>query len=195
MRVPTTPAFSKFLLDNSHYPYNSLYVTRNSFFCKWVMLKGQSHTGIVYFPTLANSYSVGVLREMIRSGEAMPLPLELSQIMDSMRYWRLEEDIHWHNNVVYILSRTLDLGLRHNNRDFVRNLISLQITKLIMPYYDIGTLGFELLYFEWKNWFNARYRIEDFADEFCFRWVSIASFAAMEEMISEVVFGPMNSAS
>jgi hypothetical protein len=193
MRHLTNPAFNKFLLENGQaYPYSRLQVTRNSFWCKWVMLQGHSYmTGLVqYFPTLANSFSNGVLLDMIQSGEAKPMPLALGCIMDSMHLWGREKDIQWYYRVVFILSRTMDVGVEHITRDFVRNLISLQITKLIQPYYDVFTLGFNMLYNEWIDWFNDNYKIDEFANKpFCFRWVAIKSFDEMEVIINEVVHG------
>lgn len=163
------------------------------------MLKGTSHvTGLTeYFPTLANSYSNAVLLEMIRSGEGKPLPLELSQVMDSMHWWGLREDVAWHDNVVFILSRQLDKGgpAVHNKRDFVRNLISLQIQLLIQPYHDIGSPGFYLLHSEWKEWFDGTYRIEVFDGNFCFRWVAIKCFDHMQEIIEQFEHVPMNTTS
>ena len=188
MRVPTTKAFNQFLMANSQrYPYNSLQATRASFFCKWIMLKGRSAvTGLTeYFPTLANSYSNGVLLEMISNGDGKPLPPELSHIMDSMNWWGIKEDLAWYDNVVFILSRSLDIGVVHNKKDYVRNLISLQITKLIEPHYDMYTLGFDLLLVEWVLWFDHQYKVEDFDGDFCFRWIAIKSFDQIEAIIRE----------
>jgi hypothetical protein len=190
MRVLTTEAFNKFLLANSQqYPYNSLHATRASFFCKWVMPKGRSAvTGLTeYFPTLANSYSNGVLLEMIRNGEAKPLPLELSQIMDSMRWWGRRTSFEWHGHVVYVLSQALDNGLGgHNTRDFVRKLISLHISEMIQVWFDVHSLAYNLVFMEWINWFNNTYSIGSLDGQFCFRWVAIKSFDRMEAILDEL---------
>jgi hypothetical protein len=175
------------------YPYSRLQATRNSFWCKWVMLQGHSNaTGLVqYFPTLANSFSHGVLLDMIGSGEAKPMPLALGCIMDGMHRWGIEKDIQWYHHVVFILSRSMDLGVEHITRDFVRNLLSLRITKLIEPFYDLFTLGFDMLYNEWIDWFNGNYKIDDFANgtSFCFWWVATNSFNEMELILKEVIYG------
>jgi hypothetical protein len=89
MRITTTSTFSDFLMANSGvYPYSKLRPTRNTFFCKWVMLRGQELTQVggwtEYFPVMANSLPNGVLLELISSGKAKPFPPELSKVMDSI---------------------------------------------------------------------------------------------------------------
>jgi hypothetical protein len=88
MRVPSNAALNEFLMTNSNvYPYNNLKPTRNSFFCKWVLLKGRDKGVTVNFPVLANGIPNAVLLDLICSGEGKPLPPELSQIMDDMYWW------------------------------------------------------------------------------------------------------------
>jgi hypothetical protein len=91
MRVLSTVAFNQFLLDKRQYPFNYLYATRRSFFCKWIMLKGQSTLGLTYyFPVFTNTHPNGELLQMISSGAAKPFPPKLSHVMDTMFWWGKE---------------------------------------------------------------------------------------------------------
>jgi hypothetical protein len=189
MRVATTEAFNQFLLSNTHrYPFNSnLHITRSSFFCKWIMVKGKSSAGLqVYFPNLANSYSNPVLLHMIHSGEAKPLPLELSQIMDGMWWWGASSSHHWYEQVVTVVSQALDNGLGLNKKDFVRHCLSFHIFEMIQASYHEDSIAFDLVFIEWIHWFNNNYKVQDFDNDFCFRLVAITSFNSAEHILNEV---------
>jgi hypothetical protein len=85
MRVITTASFSQWLMANSAvYPYSNIYGTRNSFFCKWVMVKGEDLDREEYFPVPANSLPNGVLLDLVTSGFGKPLPPDISEIMDTL---------------------------------------------------------------------------------------------------------------
>jgi hypothetical protein len=73
MRVTVTPAFGKYLMDNSTvYPYSMLRPTRNSFYCKLMghVVQGLDRGSTEYFPVLANS--LPNVPEPILSGRAKP---------------------------------------------------------------------------------------------------------------------------
>ena len=108
MRIPISAAFNKWLLDQQPlYPYSSLQSTRNSIYCKWVMLRGHSRF-FENFPVLANSFSNSVLLQMLQSGEAKPLPLALSQVMDDMLTWGRDIDPRWFALVIDRLALLLE---------------------------------------------------------------------------------------
>jgi hypothetical protein len=163
MRVPTTDAFNRFLLDNGQtYPYSRLQATRGSFFCKWVMTKGYSVAGVTeYFPVLANSHSNAVLLEMIQNGEAKPLPPELSEIMDQMHWWGVHRSLHWYDEVVVMLDEAVDGEVEMEHRELVSVLVAPLVLEEIHFHFAVDSVAEHLLILEWMKWFRRTYKKGD----------------------------------
>jgi hypothetical protein len=186
MRVATTPAFSQYLMDNSNiYPYSKLRPpTRNSFYCKWVMLKGQDRGSTERFPVLANSLpSNGVLLELLLSEEAMPFPPELSDIMDSMYWWGRTKNNEWYEAVVYMVEEALDNDVEEDRKELVRALISFQVKAEIYAYVANDSIAAELLWIDWVFWFNCTYKD---ATKSSFRAMSLDCFEYVHWAIAQV---------
>jgi hypothetical protein len=158
MRIATTPAFSKFLMDNSTvYPYNKLRPTRNSFYCKWVMLRGEDRGSMEFVPILANSFPNGVLLDLLLSERAKPFPPELSGIMDSMYWWGRTQSIQWYDDVVYMLEDALDNDVEEDRKELVRAMISVQVRAEIHVYFAMESVAADLVWIDWVYWFNRTY--------------------------------------
>lgn len=163
MRVATTAAFNQFLIDNGHsYPYGRLQSTRSSFFCKWVMMKGHV-TGVTeYFPLLANSFSNGVLLEMIITGRAKPFPPELSEIMDHMHWWGKNHDLEWYNQVVEMMDETLNKEEEVERSELVSIFVSPLVLKEIHAnHFAVDSVMEHLLVIEWMKWYMRTYKKGD----------------------------------
>jgi hypothetical protein len=158
MRVTTTPAFSKFLMDNSQvYPYSELKPTRNSFFCKWIMLKGPDRGSTEYFPVLANSMTYGVICELISSGKAKPLTPELSDVVDAMYWWGKNKNIDWYDDVIMMVDEALDT--QYDRKELFRALITGEVKVEIHEYFGINSLAAELLWLNFIRWYDGTYEI------------------------------------
>jgi hypothetical protein len=157
MRVITTPAFSKFLVDNSTiYPYSKLRPTRNSFYCKWVMLEGQDRGSTEYYPVLANSIPNVVLCELISIGRAKPLTPDLTDVMDAMYWWGKNKNIDWYDDVIVMVDEALHT--EYDRKELFRALISGQVKVEIHEYFGVNSFVAELLWLNWISWYNASYR-------------------------------------
>jgi hypothetical protein len=156
MRVSVTAAFSQYLMDNSTiYPCSNLRPMRSSFFCKWVMLvEGDDRGAKMYFPVLANSLPNAVLLELISSERGVPLPPELSEIMDMMYWWGKKMSVQWYDDVVYMLGMALDNDIEEDRKVVVRAMISLQVKAEIHVYFAVDSVATELLWIDWVFWFN-----------------------------------------
>jgi hypothetical protein len=194
MRVPSTVAFNQFLMDNSNYPYTSLQATRNSFFCKWIMLTGRSNVTHLphLFLVLANSHPNEVLLEMISSGRAKPLPPALSKIMDGMYWWGKAKNYAWYEHVVDNLGVVLDANddKEPDIQEIVRFLISYQVKALLVEHFDRNSLTFHLLFTHWSKWFCRTYKKGDFNGNmtYSFSGMSIHSFKHVESTIAQVFY-------
>lgn len=159
MRVAITPAFSKFLMDNNTiYPYNKLKPTRNSFYCKWVMLQGPDRGLTEYFPVLANSIPNRVLCELISSGRAKPFSPELSDIMDAMYWWGKTKNLDWYEDVVRVVMLDEALDSEYDRKELFRALISGQVKVEIHEYFGVNSVAAELLWLNWISWYNSSYQ-------------------------------------
>jgi hypothetical protein len=160
MRVSTTSAFSQWLMTRSAvYPYSNLKNTRNSFFCKWVMVKGQHMDLDDYFPVPANSLPNGVLLALISSGNCKPFPPELSDIMDSLYWWGKTINYEWYEECIEVLGDALWRDREEDKKEIVRSLISIQVRVFIFEYFHGSSMAAELLRFNWFLWFNETYKI------------------------------------
>jgi hypothetical protein len=158
MRVTITPAVSQYLMDNSTvYPYSNLRATRNSFYCKWVMMQGHDRGSTEYFPVLANSLPNRVLMELIVSERGVPFPPELSSIMDSMYWWGKNKNVAWYDEVIYLLGVALDNDTEDDMMELVRAMISIQVKAEIHDYFTDDSIVADLLWINWVFWFNATY--------------------------------------
>jgi hypothetical protein len=162
MRVSTTPAFNQWLMANGAvYPYSSLKATRNSFFCKWVMVKTVDSDMDIeeYFPVPASSLPNGVLLDLILSGSGKPLPPDMSDIMDSLFHWGRIRDYVWYDESIEIVGDSLWNEMEAKHKDVVRSLISMKVKSLIFEYFHVSAMAADLLHLNWLAWFDDTYHI------------------------------------
>jgi hypothetical protein len=160
MRIPITPSFSEFLRNNSTvFPYSNLIVTRNSCYCKWIILQGLDRGSREFFPVLANSIPNGLLLELLSNEVALPLTPELSKIMDTMYWWGRNRDIYWFEAVVTMLADAVDADEEYDRKELFRAFISVQVRAEIHKYFPIDSVVAELLWLNWISWFNATYQM------------------------------------
>jgi hypothetical protein len=157
MRVSTTPDFTAFLMANSIvYPYSKLMPTRNTFYCKWVMLKGVHMDLDEYFPVLANCLPNAVLLDLLMSGRGKPFPPDLSNIMDDMCCWGKYRSIEWYSDCVDFLGHALWEG-KEDYKHTVRYLVSMEVRAILFKYFNSTGMTSHLLYSNWLLWFNETY--------------------------------------
>jgi hypothetical protein len=157
MRVAITPAFNKFLMDNGTvYPFNKLRPTRNSFYCKWIMLQGPDRGITEYFPVLSNTIPSEVLCELISSGRGKPLTPDLTDVMDAMYWWGKNRNLEWYEEVIVMVDDALDAD--YDRKELFRALISVQVKVEIHEYFGANSLTGELLWLDWISWYNGAYQ-------------------------------------
>lgn len=148
------------MANASVYPYCKLRPTRNSFFCKWVMLQGvqvvREGRWTEYFPVLANTLPNGLLLELIMTGKAKPFPPGLSKIMDNMYWWGKGKNHEWYEAAIVMLDEALDNEI--DRKELVRALISEEIRVEIHAYFGVNSIVAELLWLDWISWFNSTYK-------------------------------------
>jgi hypothetical protein len=161
MRIPLTTAFSEFLMDHSTiYPYSNLKPTRQTFYCKWVLVTGTDRGMREYFPVLSNSYSNRVLLEMISSGVAKPFPPELTKIMDSMYWWGRMKNVQWYDEVIAMLEDALDNDSEYERKELLRALFSFQVKVEIGLHVQGDSFMADIMWIDWVLWFNLTYEDE-----------------------------------
>jgi hypothetical protein len=130
MRIATMPAFSDYLLvaNAAMYPYSKLRPTRNSFFCKWVMLQGKVSTReglcMEYFPVLANSIPNTVVIEPHYESQSQAVSTSAQQNNGHHE---------WYEAAVAMLDLALDE--EYDRKELFRALISVQVKVEIHEYF------------------------------------------------------------
>jgi hypothetical protein len=119
------------------------------------MLQGLDRGSQEFFPVLANSLPNGVLMELLVSERGMPLPPELTDIMDSMYWWGKNKSVQWYDEVIYLLGLALDNDIEDDRKELVRAMISVQVRTEIHVYFAIDSMAAHLLWTNWIFWFNA----------------------------------------
>jgi hypothetical protein len=119
------------------------------------MIGGQENT----FQSLQTVFQMKyLLMELLLSERGVPLPPELSSIMDSMYWWGKNKSVQWYDEVIYILALSLDNDIEEDRMELVRVMISVQMRAEIHAYFAADSIVAELLWVNWVFWFNATYK-------------------------------------
>jgi hypothetical protein len=97
--------------------------------------------------------------ELLLSERGVPLPPELSDIMDSMYWWGKHKNVEWYDEVIYLLGLALDNDVEEDRKELVRAMISVQVRAEIHGYFAVNSVAAELLWINWVFWFNATYQM------------------------------------
>ena len=110
MPVYSSTAFPIFLaLEGDTFPYCDLFKTRNKCYCKWLMMKANSPTTIMFqstththnhFPIPTNTVDEETYELLVTSFQATPLPPDFSHVMDCMFGWGRSIDERWYNRIL-----------------------------------------------------------------------------------------------
>ncbi|MGL5936283.1 MAG: hypothetical protein ACRCZI_11760 [Cetobacterium sp.] len=147
-------------------------------------MKGHQSTGVTeYFPVLGNSFSNGVLLEMIITGRAKPLPPDLCEIMDHSHCWGRAYDAEWYNEVVELLYQSLNNGQEIERTELVSILISPLVLKEIHANHAVDSVMEHLLVLDWMKWYLQTYNKRDRTS---FRTIAVASVTRIKWSIAQV---------
>ena len=105
----TPKEFTSFLCDNgSQFPYKDCRVTRSRFHVRWLLIKQHKEKHLrAIFPWKAISsrtFENDTVTHLIVTKQAIPLPPDMSEIMDTMAVWGEKYDVEWHHRVVDYLA-------------------------------------------------------------------------------------------
>ena len=112
-----------------------------------------------YFPVPANSLPNDLLLALISSRSGMPIPAELSDIMDDLYSWAMGKNIEWYRDCIDVLGDALWIDREEGRKELVRTLISIEVRGIIFQYFHGTQMASELLYLNWLSWFNDTYSI------------------------------------
>jgi hypothetical protein len=166
-----TDRFKEWMKFQLSFPYSHMMVTRTSFYCKWVMcrgdINGEGVRGMATekFPVLASTLGPERLQEVIMSGEAKPLTKEMADIMDDMYVWGQSRNYHWYCNVVDLMHNWLVCNMDVPKKEMVRACIAMEVKSLIFTYFAVNSIVGHTIYMKWYHvWFETGYThaIDDF---------------------------------
>ena len=189
MRIVASAQFKEWLVQHTAYPYSHLKMTRQSFKCKWVILRAPLKSAAEIpamstqcFSVLASCYSPRILEMMIMEKVAVPLPREMAFVMDAMHAWGQSKHYNWYCGVMDLIASWLDLEMEVPQKTVMRACIGLEVKSLISTYfpYNIGTGN--QIYSKWYKFFETDYKTapEDF------QALAISSFDYVNWAIAQV---------
>ena len=83
------------------FPYNDVRVTRNGIHSKWLLLERNAPLGIRFytgslFAVLAQTIDAEIVKQLIISRRALPMPDDFSLLLDRMYFWGRSVSFHWY---------------------------------------------------------------------------------------------------
>jgi hypothetical protein len=147
-----TAKFLEWMKFQLMFPYSHMMVIRSSFYCKWVMyrgdINGEGVRGMATerFPVLASTLGPERLQEVIMSGEAKPLTKEMADIMDDMYVWGQSRNYHWYCNVVDLMHNWLVCNMDVPKKEMVRACIAMEVKSLIYTYFAVNSIVGHTIY-------------------------------------------------
>jgi hypothetical protein len=83
------------------FPYNEVCVTHCSIYSKWLLVEFKSQAGIMFytgrlFVMLSQTMEQEIVQHLIYTRKALPLPEDLSTVMDCMYFWGRTISFQWY---------------------------------------------------------------------------------------------------
>ena len=165
MRITASIHFRDFLdANNNKYPYNEMRKTRNSYVCKWVLLKSSTRQAAQvqsvqteYKAVLTSSFPSCILEEFLVRESALPLTPHLNPIMDDMEVWGRSRSYDWYCDVLNLLAHTIRRGVSVQGKKIMRYCIEYEVKALIysrLPFYSPAA---KLILLEWRQYYDVTF--------------------------------------
>ena len=91
------------------FPYNNIRVTRNRFHTKWLLMYSKTPSGILfyhkkYYPLLCTTLDSDIVQYIIITEQGIPLPHDISVLMDCMFYWGRSLSGPWYDKTLELIN-------------------------------------------------------------------------------------------
>jgi len=192
---PDALAFASFVEEyGGNYPYCDVLLTRTSFHTRWLFMYGTNH-GIVHAGPLPSWKAVptsvfdkGTVQQLIVSGQALPAPREMCDILDCVDYWGRALDPEWYFKMVELMASWCSDGFAPNTELLLGQCIQMRVRRMLdqysgMPWLD-GTHGSELEV-KWLAFFLEEFHDRGHSNSKDFYQLCVVSIHFVEAMITE----------
>ena len=156
MRIPATAQFKDFIKNHSVAPYKDIKLTRQSFFMEWVLLRSdwRRTAGILrvatdWFPVHSSCLPPVTLQELLIAGNALPLTLEMEEVMNEMFVWGQDLSYFWYSETLERFAFWTRHGLDPDRQTLVREVIELHVKAIVNRYFLVGDFAYQYLIGKW----------------------------------------------
>ena len=165
MRISTTAMFKDFLKEYSGaYPYSQIKVTRQSFYLEWVFLRsnwyrtaGVMRLGTQWFPVHCSCLPKEHLEELLMTGQALPVPAEMEEVVHSMFVWGQSVSYYWFCETIDLLANLIENGVEVDKATVVRAVIKLLVKYKVESFFAVGSVIGDTIKYNWKQYFEGTY--------------------------------------
>ena len=162
MRIPATAQFKDFIKNHSVAPYKDIKLTRQSFFMEWVLLRSdwRRTAGILrvatdWFPVHSSCLPPVTLQELLMAGNALPLTLEMEEVMNEMFVWGQDLSYFWYSETLERFAFWLRHGLEPARETLVREVIGLHVKALLNRYFAVNSAPYQYILGLWFTEFDG----------------------------------------
>ena len=152
-----------YLDGNLIYPYNELVKTRDTMYCKWVIMQSEranpnlGAVETVYHKVLCKAFTPDTVQKLMITKHALPLPPDLSYCMDEMDAWGADMDKPWYCDVVGMLAFTVEDGIPVNRKGIVLDSIDIKMRMMVYTYFAPPSNTAHMLMEDWIDWFYVKW--------------------------------------
>lgn len=150
-----------FLQENgSVYPYRDILKTRKSMHVSWLIIKRQGRCGTKWCSIPSKMLKKCTVTHLIISKEALPIPSDISEILDVMECWGKGYDLQWHNLAIDYVGYLCSNGFELNRESIVHHVIEIGMRVVVQRRQRRGSnhLPFNMAMEEWEAFFDEQYK-------------------------------------
>jgi len=185
-------AIKWFMEENQDvYPYNDVPKTRQGYHPKWLLTMSINTENIVwrrmgYYVIKASCLNHGNLQNMIMDGDAIPLPAEFGEVVDSLETWGAFHWVGWLEHSLHLMHEYLKEdnmygGVAPNKMRLFHDIILLHVQRELLFYWLSGTAQHNRVMENWNTYFWIRCR-----ETYSFHELAVDSISSMEGMIRQI---------
>ena len=157
MKITASKSFKDWYNTNPTFPVSHLWRTRNSFMCKYVLLKDTSQEDIQYTLVPTSSFSGETIQQIIMEGRALPLTPPMDKIMDH-NVWICNKSSDWYLECIVVIATVLEQGKKDwSEKDLILECIGTHCETLIHTYFATDSDEGFWIYKDFLSHFNTHW--------------------------------------
>ena len=164
MLVHATSKFKEWSSANPMHPINQLWITRQSFECKSVLLWADpqyEYQKKQYQPLEVMYIPGNILQQLIMVGAALLMTPAMNTVLDFLASWVLSYSMDWYFECLAVLADAAKDGIAapfNDKKEIWFKCIEALVLKHIHIHYGNGSDQAYWIWVDWKNHFDTMYK-------------------------------------